>query len=232
MIIPFFQDYIQVAGIIDQVEADLILNGGVNFIGFPLRLPVNKEDITESETKNIISKLSPPKYGVVISYCSSKNETIDLCEKTGSNIIQLHGPIDSSELAKLKSMRSELIIIKSLVITNTNTEALINSLSILDTFVDAYITDTFDPLTGASGATGKTHDWEISKRIISSTTRPVILAGGLRPDNVYTAIKEVKPAGVDVHTGIEGLSGRKDKDLLDKFVREAKKAFKENKNDK
>jgi phosphoribosylanthranilate isomerase len=54
-----------------------------------------------------------------------------------------------------------------------------------------FITDTFDPSTGASGATGKTHDWDISKSLVQLSPKPVILAGGLNAENVYEAILHV-----------------------------------------
>ncbi|MGH7810735.1 MAG: hypothetical protein ACREP5_10705 [Candidatus Binatia bacterium] len=60
-------------------------------------------------------------------------------------------------------------------------EAMVSALS---PFVDAFITDTFDPESGASGTTGKTHDWRVSRRLVELTNRPVILAGGLTPKNV------------------------------------------------
>ena len=55
--------------------------------------------------------------------------------------------------------------------------------------------------------------------------KPVILAGGLTPENVRAAIIKVRPAGVDAHTGLEGPDGRKDPALVAKFVSEARKAF-------
>ena len=67
--------------------------------------------------------------------------------------------------------------------------------------VDAFITDTFDPDTGASGATGKTHDWEVSQRIVEHSPLPVILAGGLGAGNVKEAIMQVKPGWSGVPTG-------------------------------
>jgi len=91
--------------------------------------------------------------------------------------------------------------------------------------VDAFITDTFDPATGASGATGKTHDWTVSRRLVERSPKPVILAGGLTPGNVRNAIRKVRPAGVDVHTGVEGSDGRKRRDLVRTFVAEARAGF-------
>jgi phosphoribosylanthranilate isomerase len=93
--------------------------------------------------------------------------------------------------------------------------------------VEAFITDTFNPSTGASGATGLTHDWEVSREIVRVSPRPVILAGGLTPDNVGAAIRAVSPAGVDCHTGVEGADGRKNERLVRRFVEEANRAFSE-----
>ena len=225
---PFsFKNFIQVAGIIDSKEAQMLIDEGVNFLGFPLRLPVNQEDLTENEAAEIISSLKPPNYGIVITYSSSAEEALSICNKIGCNIIQLHGDISASELEKIKKWDPEIVIIKSLVVKEKNESRLINSLNDTKNFVDAYITDTFDPVTGASGATGKTHDWEISKRLKELSPKPLILAGGLNPTNVYEAIIHVRPAGVDVHTGVEESSGRKDKELVNNFLQEAWKAFNE-----
>ena len=220
-----FNNFIQVAGVIDQQEADMLIGCGVNFLGFPLRLPVNKEDLTEDGVKEIIHNLSPPHYGIVISYSSTAEEAMELCTKVGVNIIQLHGPITIEELVKLKSLKPEIQIIKSLVINNDNVLQLLNIMSRLEIYVDAFITDTYDPKTGASGATGKTHDWEISKKFVELSSKPVVLAGGLNPENVYDAILRVKPAGVDVHTGVENSSGRKERQLVRKFFEQSKNAF-------
>ena len=222
---PNFNNFIQVAGVIDKPEAEMLINCGVHYLGFPLRLPVNKEDLTENEAAEIIKTLLPPVYGVVISYSSTAKEAIELCDKLNAKIIQLHGPIEPDELRKLKNLRSDILVIKSLVIKENNTEELIKTITKTESYVEAYITDTFNPATGASGATGKTHNWEISKHFVELSTKPVILAGGLNADNVYEAILKVKPAGVDVHTGVENKSGRKDERLVKKFVTETKRAF-------
>jgi phosphoribosylanthranilate isomerase len=95
----------------------------------------------------------------------------------------------------------------------------------LSAFVDAFITDTFDPKTGASGATGKTHNWRVSRHLVELSDRPIIIAGGLTPENVKKAILEVRPAGVDSHTGVEDSTGRKSREKVQKFLAEACEAF-------
>jgi N-(5'phosphoribosyl)anthranilate (PRA) isomerase len=74
---------------------------------------------------------------------------------------------------------------------------------------DAVILDSMNKETGARGGTGKTHDWSISQRIVESTSSPVILAGGLNPDNVADAINAVRPYAVDVNSGVSNPDGTK-----------------------
>jgi phosphoribosylanthranilate isomerase len=221
------QELIQVAGIIDLEEAELLINAGVDYLGFPLRLPVNKEDLSEEEAAKIIKTISPPAKGVLITYLDTAKEIVEFADKLGVKVVQLHGKISKSELIKTKELKPDLEIIKSLVIGEYSQDELLTIINEHSNWIDAYITDTFDPKTGASGATGKTHDWAISKKIIEISKKPVILAGGLNADNVREAILTVKPAGIDVHTGIENKSGRKDPELLIRFVQNAKKAFEE-----
>jgi len=94
----------------------------------------------------------------------------------------------------------------------------------LERQVDAIILDTLDPATGRGGATGKTHDWAISRQIVGAVRAPVILAGGLTPDNVVEAIRAVGPWAVDVHTGIEDPDGTRNLIKLRSFIMRAKGA--------
>lgn len=72
---------------------------------------------------------------------------------------------------------------------------------------------------GVHGGTGKILDWDLAGRIVELSPRPVILAGGLTPDNVAEAIERVQPAGVDVSSGVEASPGRKDFVKMRDFVR-------------
>ena len=78
-------------------------------------------------------------------------------------------------------------------------------------------------LRGMLGGTGRTHDWDISREIVRSTSVPVILAGGLTADNVYAAVRKVRPFGVDVNSGVE-TDTRKDPQKMKAFIEAAKRA--------
>jgi phosphoribosylanthranilate isomerase len=216
---------IQVAGIRDRAEAGLVQECGVRYLGFPLRLPVNREDLTEPEAEAIIRSLQPPARGVLITYLDEAEAIAGFCRMLGATMVQLHGDISAAELARLRELDPGLTIIKSLVVGMHPMSVLKGLVIELGPLVDGFLTDTYAPETGAAGATGRTHDWGLSRRLAELSARPVILAGGLTPANVGQAISVVRPAGVDVHTGVEDATGRKDRARMLAFVAEASAAF-------
>jgi len=75
------------------------------------------------------------------------------------------------------------------------------------------------------GGSGEAHDWMLSRIIRDRLQKPLILAGGLTPDNVATAVKIVKPYAVDVSTGVEANPGIKDPERVSMFIKRAKEAW-------
>jgi phosphoribosylanthranilate isomerase len=217
---------IQVAGVLDLAEARLLAESGVHALGFPLRLPVHAQDQSEEEAAALILHLPETVQAVCITYETDPNALLALCRALGVRCAQLHAEPLIQALEEIKRRDPGLFLIKSLIVRPEDVwETLAARMELLAPFVDAFITDTFDPGAGACGATGKTHDWEISRRLAERSPRPLILAGGLGPENVAEAILRVRPAGVDAHTGLEDSSGRKDTARVAAFVRQAKIAF-------
>jgi phosphoribosylanthranilate isomerase len=206
----FRKSFIQIAGVQNWEEADLLVSCNVDYIGFPFRLDHHSEDISEDEATAIIKAFPPTTQAVLITYLNSAKEIIHLSQKLKTKIIQLHADISLIELKQIKTIQPDLQIIKSLIIGKTSEKILLENMQSWSSLVDAFLLDTFDPESGANGA----------------TMRPVILAGGLTPTNIGRAILTVHPAGVDVHSGVEDRQGRKDRKLIEKFISEARKAFK------
>lgn len=219
------ENLVQIAGVIDEVEAAMLQQCGVRYLGFPLRLAVHQEDLSEERASKIIGRLQPPVFGILITYLQEAREIAEFCASMGARIVQLHGDIQIDEIARLRESSPELLIMKSLVVGLHTESALQMMIDDYSRYVNAFITDSYDPDTGASGATGRTHDWRISRRLVEMSRRPVILAGGLNPENVRRAIVEVKPYGVDSHTGVEDDSGRKCREKVEKFLAEARLGF-------
>ena len=78
---------------------------------------------------------------------------------------------------------------------------------------DLLLLDTKHPDFPGVGATGFTHDWSVSRRIVESVNIPVIMAGGLTPENVGAAMREIKPWAVDSNTSTNVPGSNVDKDL-------------------
>jgi phosphoribosylanthranilate isomerase len=222
-----FEGAIQVAGVIDRAEAELLVACGVEWLGFPLRLDVHREDLSDADAAGIVQSLPPRARAVLITYLLDADAIRALATALGVAAVQLHGRVFATEVARLRELAPSLLVIKSLVVHPDNADALVGAVAEFAPHVDAFITDTFDPVTGASGATGRTHDWAVSARLVAVSPRPVILAGGLTPANVAAAVAHVRPAGVDVHTGVEGPDGRKRRDLVEAFVANARRALAE-----
>jgi len=216
---------IQIAGVRNPAEAKLLEECGVGYLGFPLRLPVHAEDASDAEVARMVREIKPPAQGVLITYLDDPEAIAALCRALGVRIVQLHGYVHTAALDRLRGLDPDLSIVKSLVVGRKDPAALEADVLEMSPRVDAFLTDTWDPASGASGATGRTHDWRVSRRLVEISPRPVVLAGGLTPENVAAAIREVRPAGVDSHTGVEDASGAKSRDKVARFVREAMAQF-------
>jgi len=203
----------------------MILEAGADWLGFPLRLEHHGEDLPDGEVASIISALGIGERSVLITYLGQAETIIELAARIGCRRVQLHGDIPVGEVRRLRESAAGHTLIKALVVRPGNLGDLLRALRDFGPLVDAFITDTWDPATGARGATGKPHDWEISRRLVEAAPAPVILAGGLTPENVGRAIAQVRPAGVDSHTGVEATGGMKDLNRVRAFVEEARRAF-------
>ncbi len=83
-------------------------------------------------------------------------------------------------------------------------------------FVDALVLDSYSP--AAPGGTGQTVDWTAARAFVAASRTKVLLAGGLRAENIAEAIRAVRPWGVDVSSGVEAQPGKKDLAAVKRFI--------------
>ena len=162
---------IHVAGVIDLAEAQLLIDCGIRYLGFPLVLDHHKEDLTIDAAVAIVSKLRNHATFFLVTYLNKARAICELCDALSVDMVQLHGQIDHEQIQLLRQEAPKLRIIKSLIVRGGNAGPLIDEVQRYGPSVDLFITDTFDPTTGASGATGRVHDWQISRRLVESSNR-------------------------------------------------------------
>jgi phosphoribosylanthranilate isomerase len=211
---------IQIAGVSTLEEALATADAGADALGFTVRLPHGVHDgLTEAKARGIVAALPPFVASVAITYVETPRDAVDLCRYLGVTTLQLHGPFPTQELPLIRAGLPHLKLIRSVHVSGAEAIAQARGLA---RHVDALILDTYDPATGRHGATGLTHDWSISRQIVDEVRVPVILAGGLTPDNVADAIAAVRPWGVDVHTGVENADGSRNLEKLRAFIAAAR----------
>lgn len=212
---------VQVAGVTRIEDAALLVEAGVDAIGLTVGLPPGAPDDTSPELAAAIARSLPPFVTpVLITYRSTSEDLVSLLQRTGAWAVQLHGGASRETVADLRAAMPWVRVIR--VVHVTGQHALAEAAAIDD--ADAILLDSYDPERGRWGATGRTHDWHISAAIVRAVRAPVILAGGLRPENVSEAVRIVRPWAVDVHTGVEDAEGRLDPGRVHAFLRAVARA--------
>src|SRR5436305_15148624 len=108
----FISPIVQIAGVIDRKEAAMLVAAGVDWLGFPFRLTVHREDLTEAAAARIVRGLPPPHEGVLITYLDRAAEILALCRELAVRKVQIHGPIPLPELAALRAGDPGLFVMK------------------------------------------------------------------------------------------------------------------------
>jgi phosphoribosylanthranilate isomerase len=209
----------KICGISSAEDISVALKAGADALGFLVGITHLAEDkISNEDAKILIQKLPPFVSTVAVTHLTNVKEIVELVKYLGVTTVQIHDYIAPVEVKQVRDMLPGIKIIKAVHITAEDSIAVANSFV---PFVDALLLDsrTKDRL----GGTGMTHDWNISAKIVQEVKKPVILAGGLTADNVYDAVKKVKPFGVDVNSGVE-TGNRKDFIKVSKFISDANKA--------
>jgi phosphoribosylanthranilate isomerase len=211
--------FVKVCGIRTWDETSAALGCGATALGFLVGLTHRAEDETgEAEARAIVRRLPAHAEPVLVTHLPDPERVAELAASVGARAIQVHGEMAVADLRRLRALVPGARLLKAVHVTGD--DALRRALSYA-AHADALVLDsrTADRL----GGTGQTHDWSISARIVDAVAPlPVYLAGGLRPENVAEAVARVRPAGVDVNSGVEDANGWKDLERMRAFVDRAR----------
>ena len=188
---------VKVCGITGYEDAALALDNGVDALGFNF-FPRSPRFINPLEARRIIDRLPPLTLCVgLFVNVPGQDEINEIARAAGVHVLQLHGDESPEYCRRLGNWP----LIKAVRIGK---DAMPEN---LDAFpVRAFLLDSKDDIL--FGGTGKPFDW--TRALGIKKIRPVILAGGLRPENVSEAIRIVMPYAVDVCSGVESQPGKKD----------------------
>jgi len=209
---------VKICGITREEDLAAAVAAGADAVGFLVGVPSSPRNLTLERAERLLRQVPIFVDSVVVTAPQSINGLVKICEGLKPTAIQIHGKKNfvASEIRdRIKDSR----LIKTIYVKASSlSETVIEDLK---TF-DAVLLDSFTK--GQYGGTGRVHDWTLSRQIKEAVAPlPVILAGGLKPENVKEAILTVQPYAVDVASGVELRPAVKDHEKIRVFVENAKK---------
>lgn len=216
---------VKICGLMNSIDVDLCVQAGVHTVGFVVDYPVPVPwNINMLEARQLIEHI-PPFVSSAIVTGGTVESIISVAKYTRPDIIQLHYQESLREVDVLAQELSRLGIktIKALRIgLNGNCDFEISdpaaaARALAKTKISALLVDSYT--VSRPGGTGITVDISIYKAIRRETSLPLVLAGGLNPDNVQQVVRQTGPYAVDVLTGVEKRPGVKDPEKIYQFMR-------------
>jgi phosphoribosylanthranilate isomerase len=213
---------IKICGITRPEDAEAAAAAGADAIG--LNFYEKSPRYVDVDRARIIIAAVPPgvvKVGVFVN--APVQEVCRLYDDLKLDLIQLHGDEPLEYLAQL----NDRPIIKALRVSGTEgLRAMIDYIAACKKLFHIPRFILLDaPLSEGFGGSGKSADWTLAKRYCAAPGPPLVLAGGLRPDNVAEAIRTTGPQAVDTASGVESQPGIKDAAAIAAFVAAAKSAY-------
>ncbi|PIQ97423.1 MAG: phosphoribosylanthranilate isomerase [Nitrospinae bacterium CG11_big_fil_rev_8_21_14_0_20_56_8] len=194
---------VKICGMTRLEDAQLAVLRGADAVGF-IFFKSSTRHIAPAEAKKIIAQLPPlvQTVGVFVNETADRvNRIADTCRL---DAVQLHGEESPAFCRRIRKKVIKAIRVKDLESLH----------SMEDYNVSAFLLDSYSDKE--QGGTGKTFDWNLVHRAKKLGT--IIMAGGLTPSNVHQAVRQVRPFGVDVCSGVEKSPGIKDPAKIDAFM--------------
>ena len=213
---------VKICGITNVDDARVVAQAGADAVGLNF-YPKSPRYVTAEKARQIVDALPERIVKVGLFVNAAAEEICQTFDRLGLDLIQLHGdepPEFFGELRGRAAMRAFRLGESGVdrmcrYLDDCRRLACEPRLVLVDACVE-----------GAYGGTGQLADWEALKAYpFDATPPPLVLAGGLKPDNVAEAIRAVCPAAVDTASGVESSPGRKDPVAVEAFVCAAREAF-------
>lgn len=231
--------FVKICCITSQQEADLAIAAGADALGLVSHMPSGPGVIDEGVIAYIAKSVAQISAQAMTHDGSAKPiQTFLLtARQTAQSIVQQYIQcqtthiqlVDAVAPSELLALRHHLPKVKLVQVIHVLNETAYHQAMAVAPMVDLLLLDSGNPNLNVKelGGTGRTHDWKISAQIVDNSPVPVLLAGGLNPQNAADAVQTVRPHGLDICSGVRG--SRADGGLLDgakltEFIRAARSA--------
>lgn len=200
---------VKVCGITADRDRSAAIEAGADALGFLVDVPLESDrELTPERAAELIDGVPPFVTSVLVTMPQGADRALELLELTGAAAIQLHNDLPVDAVAAVADATSADVV-KAIDADESAAER-------YAPVADALLVDS--RTESGAGGTGHRSDWERAAAVRRAVACPVVLAGGLNPENVSAAVANVDPYAVDVASGVERSEGRKDHDAVRAFI--------------
>ena len=211
---------VKICGTATFADLECAVAAGADAVGFLMGIThVTQDAVTPETAAAMVATLPPFIVPVAVTHLTKPSDLIRIVELSHCTTLQIQDMVTPDDIAEVREDLPYLRIMKAVHVMD---ESAIATAKYFSDAADAILLDT--RTADRIGGTGITHDWNISAKIVKECSCPVILAGGLTPENVTEAVARVRPYAVDVHTGVKK-NGVRDAERTRAFVAKAKTAL-------
>jgi phosphoribosylanthranilate isomerase len=205
---------IKICCIASPAEAALALSAGADVLGLVAAMPSGPGPISDEAIAEIAAGLPPHVLSLLLTAETTADAIADHVRRTGVKGVQIVSHIDAREQARLAALLPDH---ERWQVVHVEDETALAMIPAHGPHVTCFLLDSGRPSQRELGGTGRVHDWTISAAFVVASPVPVFLAGGLNPGNAAAAAAAVRPAGLDVCSGLR-VGGLLDAELARAFV--------------
>jgi phosphoribosylanthranilate isomerase len=211
------QPKVKICCISSPEEAKIAIKHGASALGLVGYMPSGPGIIEDSLIHQIAKSVPPPIATFLLTSETEAAAIVEHYQKVHTTTIQI---VDALTDRQYAAIRNEIPHVKLVQVIHVIDENSVQEAIEISEFVDAILLDSGNPnlATKELGGTGRTHNWDLSRKIRESISVPLFLAGGLNKENVRQAIDAVQPFGIDLCSGVR-TNGKLDERKLDEFFR-------------
>lgn len=198
---------------------------GVDHVGVAAGSQDLPASISNEQAQRIFDSTPAEMKTVALTVATDVDDVLPYARELTPDILHLCPDVDALDVDEVREVREALPasidVMRALDVVGEETVDVARS---LDDVCEWFLLDTATEAVDGIGASGETHDWSVSRRVVEETETPTILAGGLSPENVADAVRTVRPAGVDSYSHTSRSERRKDPEKVVAFAKAARSA--------
>ncbi|QZX98470.1 phosphoribosylanthranilate isomerase [Halobaculum rubrum] len=208
---------VKICGVTNGADLRAVADAGADAVGVISEVSVDTpREVDLAQAAELTSTAPPFLTTVLVTMPETPEDAVDAVRTVTPDVVQLHGEFSPDEIGYIRAETEAKV---TPVVDYDEPERARE----LDEAADALLVDSTGDDGG--GGTGETGDWEAAAELRRELVSPVVLAGGLTPENVADAAATVEPFAVDVASGVERSPGAKDHAAVSRFVRNAGRAL-------